>query len=524
MDRPTRYLLMADGNDDAARLQTVLTGTPQGTAGQTAARRAAAAAPAREEVIWAGNLFTAAATLRQGEVAVVLLETGFSGCRPNDVLNLLAGAAPDTPLIMLADNERLPAALNAVRQGAHDYILKSDLDDPVFRHRLKFRIERFSRARQIQRRLEQTEQKKTRFESLVQDNGDAMLVLDQRGHISFANPAAAELFKRNPASLLGSNPGIPIDNGDTMEIVIGRHRSSDTVADLRITRTTWNGEPAVLATLRDISLRKRTERALLLAKQQAELASEMKSKFLANMSHELRTPLNSIIGFTEMMQRGVFGRIDNPRYVDYLANIRNSGRHLLTLINNLLDLSKIEAGREELDEQTVDVQDLLQTAIHAEEPTAREHGLLLKHNIAGPVRLLRADPVKLDQIVLNLLSNAIKFTPEGGEVTLSGEVAESGDYRITVADTGCGMDKEQIPEAMGLFSQIRSPYVRTRDRGTGLGLPIARSLTELHGGTLTIASQPGLGTQVSVTLPAQRVLDSPLPALASGLPGRRSHV
>jgi signal transduction histidine kinase len=440
------------------------------------------------------------------------------------VHNLLSGTAPDAPLIMLADNEHLPAALNAVRQGAHDYILKSDLDDPVFRHRLKFSVERYTRSCQLQRRLRRAEENKTHFESLVQDNGDAMLVLDLRGHIKFANPAAANLFKRNPASLLGSNPGIPIDNGDTLEIVIGRHRSSDTVADLRITRTTWDGEPAVLATLRDISLRKRTERALLLAKQQAELASEMKSKFLANMSHELRTPLNSIIGFTEMMQRGVFGRIDNPRYEDYLATIRNSGRHLLTLINNLLDLSKIEAGREELDEQTVDVHDLLQAAIHAEEPTAREHGLQLTCDIEGPARLLHADPVKLDQIVLNLLSNAIKFTPEGGRIALSGEVTETGDYRISVADTGCGMDEDQIPEAMGLFSQIRSPYVRSRDRGTGLGLPIARSLAELHGGSLTIVSRRGRGTQVSVTLPAERVLDSPLPALASSLPRQRSHI
>ncbi|WP_193368651.1 ATP-binding response regulator [Pelagibius marinus] len=522
MERPTRYLLMADGNEEAVRLQAALAGTRQGTADDAAARRAASAF--REEVIWAGNLFGAAAALRQGNVAAVLLEAGFTGCRPSDVLNLLSGTAPDAPLILLADNDHLLVAMNAVRQGAHDYILKSDLDDPVFRHRLKFRIERFARTCQTRRRLQQAEEKKTRFESLVQDNSDAMLVLDLRGHIRFANPAAANLFRRNPASLLGSNPGIPIDDGDTMEIVIGRHRSSDTVADLRITRTTWNGEPAVLATLRDISLRKRTERALLLAKQQAELASEMKSKFLANMSHELRTPLNSIIGFTEMMQRGVFGKIDNPRYEDYLATIRNSGRHLLTLINNLLDLSKIEAGREELDEQTVDVHDLLQTAIHAEEPTAREHGLRLSCNIEGPARLLRADPVKLDQIVLNLLSNGIKFTPEGGKVTVSGEVTETGDYKITVADTGCGMNEDDIPEAMGLFSQIRSPYVRTRDRGTGLGLPIARSLAELHGGTLTITSRRGLGTQVSVTLPAERVLDNPLTALASGLPRQRSHV
>ncbi|MEO3427331.1 ATP-binding protein [Pelagibius sp. CAU 1746] len=515
MDRPTLYLLMSDGNEEAVRLQAALAGPPHG--GAAAARRGAAAVT-KEEIVWAGNLLDAATALRGDGIAAVLMEAGFSGCRPVDMLKLISGSAPAAPLIMLADNDHLPAAMNAVRQGAYDYILKSDLADPVFRHRLKFRVERFARSCQIQKRLREAQGKGSRFEALVQDSCDAMLVLDQDGHVAFANPAAARLFNCDPVSLLGRHPGIPIDRGNTMEIVIGRSRASDTVVDLRITRTIWNGQPAVLATLRDISLRKRTERALLMAKQQAELASETKSRFLAKMSHELRTPLNSIIGFTEMMQQGAFGRIENPRYEDYLATIRNSGRHLLSLINNLLDLSKIEAGREELDEQTVDIHSLLKAALRAEEPTAQAHGLRLACDIGHSARLLRADPVKLDQIVLNLLSNAIKFTPDGGQVTLSAEVTESGDYKITVSDTGCGMDEDQIPEAMGLFSQIRSPYVRSRDRGTGLGLPITRNLVELHGGRLTIASRRGFGTRVSAILPAERVLESPLLARASSPP------
>jgi signal transduction histidine kinase len=237
------------------------------------------------------------------------------------------------------------------------------------------------------------------------------------------------------------------------------------------------------------------------------------------MSHELRTPLNSILGFTEMMQRGLFGEIGNPRYADYLDTISYSATHLLTLINNLLDLSKIEAGREELEEETVDIRALLQAAAAAEQPTAQEHGLTLDCEVAPHPKLLRADPVKLKQIVLNLLSNAIKFTPEGGSVTLSGRGA-GGGYEIVVADSGCGMDQDDIPQAMGSFGQIRNPYRRTGDRGTGLGLPIARSLAELHQGSLEIASRRGFGTRVTVRLPAERRVEQPggrlLPAASDG--------
>ena len=149
---------------------------------------------------------------------------------------------------------------------------------------------------------------------------------------------------------------------------------------------------------------------------------------------------------------------------------------------------------------------MLRAAAQTEEPTARENGLSLTCHVDEQPPLLCADRVKLDQIVLNLLSNAIKFTPEGGWVSLSGSMDPSGGYAIVVADSGCGMDEADIPRAMGSFAQIRSPYVRTRDRGTGLGLPIARNLVELHGGRLEITSRRGYGTRVTVSLPAHRVV------------------
>lgn len=239
--------------------------------------------------------------------------------------------------------------------------------------------------------------------------------------------------------------------------------------------------------------------------QKAELANQTKSRFLAHMSHELRTPLNSILGFTEMMQRGVFGAIDNSRYVGYLETITHSGTHLLTLINNLLDLSKIEAGREELSETAVDIGELLRSVAQGEEPGARARGLRLTCGVTDEA-VLRADPVKLEQVILNLLSNAVKFTPDGGEVTLGGRATTDGGYEIVVADTGCGMDPEEIPQALAAFAQIRNPFLRKGDRGSGLGLPIARGLVALHQGQLEITSRRGAGTRVCVQLPAERRL------------------
>ncbi len=447
-----------------------------------------------------------AAVLEAAPYDAILLDIGLNGCRPAEAVRRLVAVAPATAILIIAGSADVPAAIEAVDAGAQDYILWSSFNGGALAHRLQFCIERFELEREMQLRLREAERLVARFDSLLRDNADAILVLNMNGRVKFANQAAAKLFGRDAASLIGSDPGIPVAHGEAMDIAIGRREGSDTVVEIRSAQTDWDGEPVWLASLRDISQRKLAERALVLAKQQAELASETKSKFLAHMSHELRTPLNSILGFAEIMQKGVFGSIGNPRYLDYLDTIRSSGTHLLTLINNLLDLSKIEAGREELQEETVDLPALLRAAAHAEEATAREHGLMLACEIDREPRLIRADPVKLNQIVLNLLSNAIKFTPEGGLVTLQGRQSLNGDYEVVVADTGCGMAADEIPEAMGAFAQIRSPYVRKSDRGTGLGLPIARSLAELHQGSLDIASRPGTGTSVTVRLPPERIL------------------
>src|SRR5215471_16650405 len=238
---------------------------------------------------------------------------------------------------------------------------------------------------------------------------------------------------------------------------------------------------------------------LHLAKVGAETANRTKSDFLANMSHELRTPLNAIIGFSEVIKMGMFGAVSD-RYRSAGSDIFDSGTHLLKLINEILDLSKLEAGQFELHEENVDIATIVHACVHLIEPQAEKAKVAIRKEIEPSLPILRADDRRLRQILLNLLSNAIKFTPEGGLVTVSAS-AENGAFTISVRDTGIGMASDQIPKALQPFHQIDSRISRKHE-GTGLGLPLAKHLVELHGGKLVIESKVNVGTVVKVVLPA----------------------
>ncbi|MBL8781707.1 MAG: HAMP domain-containing histidine kinase [Alphaproteobacteria bacterium] len=244
------------------------------------------------------------------------------------------------------------------------------------------------------------------------------------------------------------------------------------------------------------------------AKRKAEAASTAKSEFLANMSHELRTPLNAILGFSEIIRDRVFGDGALDRYADYGGHIHFSGRHLLGLIGDILDLSKIEAGKRELDEAELDLAQLAHDAFSFVEPQAARKNLALTLEVRTPA-IVRADERALRQVVANLLSNAVKFTPDGGGVTLRIARDDQGAVVLTVTDTGIGIRAEDMKKVLESFGQARHDIANTDERGTGLGLPIVKGLIELHGGALTIESTPGTGTTVTVALPPDRVIDAP---------------
>ena len=265
------------------------------------------------------------------------------------------------------------------------------------------------------------------------------------------------------------------------------------------------GAPALmLGVCQDITERKRAEEAMRAAKQEAELASRAKSEFLANMSHELRTPLNAVIGFSEIISSESLGPVGTPKYREYAADINDSGQHLLDLINDMLDLSKIESGAVELSENAIDVPALVASVITLVKERAERAGIDLVEDIPGDLPQLHGDNRKIKQILVNLLTNAIKFSDRGGRVTLGVWCRPDTEYVFRVADCGIGIAPEDIAKALAPFGQVGNHLHRSSE-GTGLGLPLTRALIEIHGGTMDLQSEPGVGTTVTVRFPAQRI-------------------
>jgi two-component system cell cycle sensor histidine kinase PleC len=266
--------------------------------------------------------------------------------------------------------------------------------------------------------------------------------------------------------------------------------------------TTLMGEYSALV------LRHRAWLAEHTARVEAQLASKVKSEFIANMSHELRTPLNTVIGFAKLLGAHDTRRLQDADIIEYADLIRDAATHLLAVINDILDISKIQSGKYTLDAREVDLEEVLQAVLASHKLNAGEAGVLLDSRFHPRLPAVRGDPAKLTQVFSNLLGNAVKFTPPGGSVTIETRPQPDGGAAVYVRDTGLGMTEDEVAIALTPFGQVDAGHSRWRE-GAGLGLPIAKALVHLHGGTIAIRSAKSSGTEVAVTLP------SPLEAAAT---------
>jgi PAS domain S-box-containing protein len=354
---------------------------------------------------------------------------------------------------------------------------------------------------------------------------DGVILLDSAGSIRSVNHSAAALFGYEPEELTGkafsmlfaiesqraamdylnslSENGVASLLNDGRE-VIGREAQGRFIP-LFMTIGKLDASKGYCVVLRDITHWKRAEEELVSARREAERTSAQKSEFLARISHEIRTPLNAIIGFSELMADEKFGPIGSERYRDYLNDISRSGNHVLSLVNDLLDISKIEAGAVEMDFEAVSLNEALTEAVAIMQPQANRERVIIRSSLTSRLPDIVADHRSITQIALNLLSNAIRFTGPGGQVIVSTSYEASGDVLLRVRDTGIGMTRQEVEQALRPYKQITTPK-HSRSDGTGLGLPLTKAMAEANRANFTIDSNPGRGTMVEITFPSTRVL------------------
>ena len=349
----------------------------------------------------------------------------------------------------------------------------------------------------------------------------AAAVLDENGHVEglvnrliylarYARQYAPELYSKKPILRLANAAPLIVDEHVLTTDLGAMLLAEDPDALIECFVVTSRGRylgivtgEGLLRSKVDLALARESD--LHSALTAATASAKAKGDFLALMSHELRTPLNAIIGFSEVMGSELFGPLGHGRYKEYARDVHGAGKHLLALINDILDLSKAEAGKFDMADEEIVTADLLAETLRLIRRRAEEAGLKLQHRFAPGLPNLVVDRLRLKQVLLNLLSNAIKFTPAGGTVTLTADYQDGGECRISVRDTGIGMAPEAIPQALEPFRQIASPLARNHE-GTGLGLSLAKSLIECHGGRLELESALNQGTLARLVLPAGRCI------------------
>ncbi len=486
-----RLLLVEDNRGDAALVQTEI---------RAASREAV-------EVTWVVRLADAVSRLDGAAFDVCLLDLSLPDAFGAAAVQGIRAAAPELPVVILTGLDDDETATLMLREGGQDYLLKGSVDGAALLRAIRHATER-------QHLESELRQNRARFADFARASSDWYWETDAELRFTWFSTRFGQTTGIDPDSLLGRpcdetllaaaphrdslRQHLPFRDGAYTVAGAGGtpvhfHVSGVPVVDRRGDFLGYRGTGA------DVTRLKETEHELKESRLAAERASKAKSIFLANMSHELRTPLNAILGFAEIIIHQMMGPVGTTKYLEYAADIHASGDHLLDLINDVLDVSKVEAGKRVLALETVDPAMVLRECLLLVTGRADEGGVLLRTEMPARPPLITADRRAVKQCLLNLLSNAVKFTPADGTVTARVTAAE-GWLTVVVRDTGIGIPPAELPRLLHPFEQVDNSCTR-RQAGTGLGLALTKALVEMHGGTIAVTAPAGGGTEVTLTFP-----------------------
>jgi PAS domain S-box-containing protein len=474
--------------------------------------------PMRERirVDWVTTLAAAVAKLETLSFDVCLLDLSLPDSFGAKAVSGIRNAAPELPIIILTGLDDDETAGAMLREGGQDYLIKGNVDGPAIMRAVRYASER-------QRMESALRQSGERFEDFARSSSDWFWEMDGNLHFTWLSERFRETTGIDPAAIIGQ-PRTAVLADSSADLLaehledLCHHRPfrdfecavtgpTGRSAHFRLGGVPVFGRDQTFMGYRgtgtDVTILRLAQQELVESQQAAERANQAKSAFMANMSHELRTPLNAIIGFAEIIMHQMFGPIGTPKYAEYSGDIHASGQHLLQLINDVLDVAKVEAGKRSMSIEPIALDGMIEECLQLVRGHAEGKTIELRTNIPTGMPMLQADRRSVKQCLLNLLTNAVKFTPDGGKITT--RCAHDGDQLIlSVRDTGIGIAAKDLPRLLHPFEQVENNYTR-HQTGTGLGLALTKSLVEMHGGSLSIDTEEGHGTEIILSFPLEAV-------------------
>jgi len=482
-----RLLLIEDDPDDILLLREMLV--------EASARRHLGT---KYELECAESLSEGLSCIGKSAYDLVLLDLSLPDSQGLDTLGRVHREAPGTPIVMLTGSCDSTVRAKAIQGGAQDYLVKGQTDSNLLARTIDYAIERHRILDELKTKTQEALANEARFKIIVEKNTDGIIVVDTKGNMRFANPAAQTLFNRTSEDLLEEPFGFPLSGGETTEVDIIRKGGKVALAELRIVETEWEGESVFLACLHDV-----TEHKKLLAELEATRRQQLKTKdqFLSHISHELRSPLATIHEFITILLDGIAGAISSEQR-EYLEIVFRNVVQLGRMITDLLSITRSDAGTLSVEPCSMNLPENIEHTLDSVRTSANEKNIVISFDQDGALPLVYADPSRTQEIVTNLIENAIKFTPENGAIALRARrFDEDPEFvMVSVADTGCGIGLEDQERIFDYMQQGENSKDICR-KGLGIGLYVCREFVSRQGGRIWLESQPGKGSIFYFILP-----------------------